>query len=304
MKRLAYIAFLFSLVFQSNIKGQQFCTYQYKALDAYIAKDYLTAEKYLDTAFSKCDQVPQKAYSWHIKGFIEKDIYRIIDKKDYNSKYREKAIESILKSLALDSVEQDLEEKAVQQNRQVLAYLGSTYLNDVASLMDTINFKKAIAFYSKYKTTYRAAKPNFNFNEQEIQYNNSLAGIYEEKFDNNPVLYSDYIDKSVDLYMQSLAMDSLNYSANYNLGIIYHNHGVSVIKNMDNEISLEALVNSQETAVEYFTKALPFLKKAYYIKPDVENNLTALAAVYISLHDYEKSNMYLEQLNKLKQTND
>ena len=41
-----------------------------------------------------------------------------------------------------------------------------------------------------------------------------------------------------------------------------------------------------------------------YIKPDVENNLTALAAVYISLHDYEKSNMYLEKLNKLKQTND
>ena len=117
-----------------------------------------------------------------------------------------------MKSLALDSVEQELEEKAVQQNRQVLAYLGSTYLNDVASLMDTINFKKAIAFYSKYKSTYRAAKPNFNFNEQEIQYNNSLAGIYEEKFDNNPVLYSDYIDKSVDLYMHSLAMDSLNYS--------------------------------------------------------------------------------------------
>ena len=104
-----------------------------------------------------------------------------------------------------------------------------TYINDVAALMDTINFNKAIYFYKKYKETYRLARPNFNFNEQEIQFNNSLAGIYEEKFDNNPIRFSEYIDKSIALYGQSLKMDSLNYSANYNLGIIYHNHGVSVI---------------------------------------------------------------------------
>jgi tetratricopeptide (TPR) repeat protein len=300
MKRLVYIAFLFSLVLPGSFSGQQFCTYQVKALEAYQNSEYLIAEKYLDSAFVNCSQIIDDAYSWHIKGFIEKEIYQKVENKDYNSKYREKAIESIKKSVFLDSVDRELE----KQNKQVLAYLGATYINDVAALMDTINFKKAIVFYEKYKETYISAKPNFNFNEQEIQYNNSLAGIFEEKFDNNPVLYSEYIDKSISLYKKSLAMDSLNYSANYNLGIIYHNNGVSVIKNMDNEISFEALINSQEKAVEYFTMALPFLKKAYFIQPDVENNLTALAAVYISLHDYESSNMYLEQLNKLKEGND
>ena len=298
MNRLIYIVLFICCAV--GVNAQQFCTFESKALVAYKAKNYLLAEKYLDSAFSTCQQIPTDPYAWHVKAFTEKNIYRIIEKQNYNSPYREKAIASFLKAIKLDSANKEFE----KENRQSLAFLGSTYINDVAALMDTINFNKAIYFYKKYKETYRLARPNFNFNEQEIQFNNSLAGIYEEKFDNNPIRFSEYIDKSIALYGQSLQMDSLNYSANYNLGIIYHNHGVSVIKNMDNEISLEALVKSQETAVEYFTKALPFLKKAYFIQPDVENNLTALAAVYISLHDYEKSNMYLEQLNKLKELDD
>ena len=84
MKRLVYIAFLFSLVLPGSFSGQQFCTYQVKALDAYQNSEYLVAEKYLDSAFVNCNQIVDDAYSWHIKGFIEKEIYQKVENKDYN----------------------------------------------------------------------------------------------------------------------------------------------------------------------------------------------------------------------------
>ena len=148
------------------------------------------------------------------------------------------------------------------------------------------------------------AKPSFSFKQKDLEYNNSLAHILYLKYDNNPNKNVSYLNRAIASYNNSLAIDSLNYSANYNLGIMYHNLGVSVIKNMDDEISFEALISSQENAVSQFVRALPFLKRAYLLQPKVQNNLTALAAVYISLNDYESSNLYLEELNELKESDE
>jgi tetratricopeptide (TPR) repeat protein len=280
--------------------GQQFCTYQYKAIEAYQAKDYVLAKNYIDSALLICDEKVNDSYTWHVKGFIEKEIYQKDKFANIDCPNREIAIEAFLKSLELDTIDHEF----TDANRKALAFLGSTYNNDAARFMDTINYKKATEYYMNYKRVYKIAKPDFNFTEKELEYNNSLAHILFSIYDNNTELNKSFLDEAIKYYFESLKNDSMNYSANYNLGIIYHNLGVSVIKNMDDEISFEALISSQESAVEHFVKALPHLKRAYLIQPEVENNLTALAAVYISLNDRESSNIYLDQLNVLKDYNE
>ena len=300
MKIVNHISCLLSLMLSLPIIGQQFCTYEYKALDAYQSQDYVGAKNYIDSALIVCIQKNNSAYTWHVKGFIEKELFQKEKFENVDCPNREFAIEAFLKSLELDTVTYELQ----LANRKALAFLGSTYNNDAARFMDTINYKKAINYYQNYKRVYQIAKPDFDFTEKELQYTNSLAHILFSIYDNNTKSNTSYLDEAIKYYFESLKTDSMNYSANYNLGIIYHNLGVSVIKNLDDEISFEALISSQERAVEYFVKALPHLKKAYLIQPDVENNLTALAAVYISLHDYESSSLYLDELNVLKETDE
>ena len=298
MKIVGYISYLLCIMLSLPIMGQQFCTYEYKALDAYQSQDYEGAKNYIDSALIICIEKQNSAYTWHVKGFIEKELFQKDKFGNVDSPNREIAIESFLKSIELDTITHELQ----GANRKALAFLGSTYNNDAARFMDTINYKKAIEYYKRYKQVYSIAKPDFDFTEKELEYNNSLAHILFSIYDNNTKVNKSYLDESINYYFESLKTDSMNYSANYNLGIIYHNLGVSVIKNMDDEISFEALISSQERAVKYFVKALPHLKKAYLIQPNVENNLTALAAVYISLHDYESSSLYLDELNILKDT--
>jgi len=296
MKIAHHISCFLSLLLSIPVMGQQFCVYESKALDAYQSQDYISAKNYIDSALIICKEKRASAYTWHVKGFIEKQLFQKTKYEGDDSKNRKESIDAFLKSLELDTATFELQ----NANRKALAFLGSTYNNDAARFMDTINYKKAIICYKKYKEVYRVAKPDFNFTQKELEYNNSLAHILFSIYDNNTKLNSSFLDESFKYYLASLKIDSMNYSANYNLGITYHNLGVSYIENMDDEISFESLISSQEKAVKYFVKALPYLKRAYLLQPTVENNLTALAAVYISLHDYESSSLYLDELNVLK----
>lgn len=300
MKTVKNITLFMSLLLPYLLSGQQYCSYELRAIDAYQANDFVLAKSYIDSALIICENKNTNSYYWHVKGFIEKDIYLKVDSSNINSPNRDLAIAAFIKSIELDTITKEFE----SANRKALAFLGSTYNNDAAGLMDTINFEQAMLFYSKYKNVYKVAKPSFNFKQKDLEYNNSLAHVLYLKYDNNPNKNVSYLNRAIASYNNSLAIDSLNYSANYNLGIMYHNLGVSVIKNMDDEISFEALISSQENAVSQFVRALPFLKRAYLLQPKVQNNLTALAAVYISLNDYESSNLYLEELNELKESDE
>ena len=300
MKTVKNITLFMSLLLPYLLSGQQYCSYELRAIDAYQANDFVLAKSYIDSALIICENKNTNSYYWHVKGFIEKDIYLKVDSSNINSPNRDLAIAAFIKSIELDTITKEFE----SANRKALAFLGSTYNNDAAGLMDTINLEQAMLFYSKYKNVYKVAKPSFNFKQKDLEYNNSLAHVLYLKYDNNPNKNVSYLNRAIASYNKSLAIDSLNYSANYNLGIMYHNLGVSVIKNMDDEISFEALISSQENAVSQFVRALPFLKRAYLLQPKVQNNLTALAAVYISLNDYESSNLYLEELNELKESDE
>ena len=172
---------LFFVIFTPIILSGQdkYCIYEYKALKAYENKEYLTAKLYMDSALSTCIGIKEKAYTWHVLGFIYYDIFKKIDKKDPTSLAREKSIMAIKSSLKLDTI---CEFETI--NNGILINLAITYWNDCITNLDTNNYEQAISFYDSHKQLSVFANRDYNLNQYQIVYNQALANIYSDKFEN------------------------------------------------------------------------------------------------------------------------
>jgi len=260
---------------------------------AYQNKNFQRAQELMDSAIVLCPEVATNAYAWHIKGFICRDLYKKNETNNINSPSRERALSAYKKSIELD-VNNEFKENNIKSIRA----LAISFYNDAAGKLDTNNFDIAIPLYKKYKSSMRLAYPDYNFNTNDIVFYNVLGNVYKEKYDNNKENNSLYFDKSIESYSKTLEIDSTNYSALYNLGVIYYNKGIDyILLSLDeNEATLLELIESQEKLAEYCEKALPYLKKAYAIKPTKEI-IEGFRGIYESLNDQEKLQFYSEKLN-------
>ena len=146
----------------------------------------------------------------------------------------------------------------------------------------------------------RLIHPDYNFDKKDIDFNNAMASIYRMKYSNNKDQRSEYLDKAIVCYEKTLAIDSINYSANYNSGIIYHNLGVDLILDeLADDAELEKVIMMEEQAIQYFSRSLPFLKRAYDSKPNDKSIIQGIVAVYYSLNEMENYVKYANILKKL-----
>jgi len=273
----------------------KYCIYEFKALKAYDDKDYLTAKAYMDSALVTCFDIKEKAYTWHVLGFIYYDIYKKIDKKDPSSLAREKTIESIKKSLELDTISE-----FEKLNKKVLVNLAISYWNNSVTHLDTINYEKAISFYNSYVDLYSFANPDYNLEQSEIIFNQELAYIYDKKFLNTQSKNEDYFNQAVKLHKKVLSIDSLNYKSNMALGTLYYNLGVMYIFALEDDIDMFKFIEAQDRAVDNFKISLPYLKTAYQIQPNDKETITGIAGVYHQLHETEKFMTYMNLLEDIK----
>ncbi|MCF8332229.1 MAG: tetratricopeptide repeat protein [Bacteroidales bacterium] len=106
-------------------------------------------------------------------------------------------------------------------------------------------------------------------------------------------------DQAVKNYKKAIELNNEYFDAYYNLGALFFNNGVSLLKQADSlpleaEEKYNALKNKAE---EEFKNALPYLEKAYELKPNDQNTLVALKELYTRTKKYEK----LKKINaKLK----
>ena len=295
MKFGKYISLLLVTVFivlQSYAQNNKYCRYDQYAMKAYQEKTFERAQELMASAIVLCPDVAKDPYAWHIKGFICRDLYKQNESNNVNSPSRERAIEAYKKSMELDKAGE-----FKVNNMKSIKSLAISYYNDAARRLDTNGFAVAIPLYAKYKETMKIAYPNYDFTSKDVIYNNVLGAVYKEKYENNKENNALYLDKSIESYSKTLALDSSNYSAYYNLGVIYYNIGVDFVLSLDeSEATLLELIESQEKQAEYCQKALPYLKKAYAIKPTKEI-IEGFRGIYESLNDEEKFQFYNEKLN-------
>ena len=224
---------------------------------------------------------------WYLNGVVQKELFKKYERADFDSKYRDSAFAAYKNSLLLDTVN-----ARMQVTRQHLRYLALEYFNHAVEALDTVRFETSIRCYEKYRAAMLVADPTFNIKLKDIEFNLALASIYNDVYNLDKKKNISFFNKTRDTYLKVITWDSVNYTANYSLGLLYWNKGVDLMFAIDYDDSLGAVFDVQDRSVELFKQAKPFAEKAYFMAPKREETLFVLSGIYYSLNDFEKSDQY------------
>jgi tetratricopeptide (TPR) repeat protein len=285
MKKLIYILPLILLT--NTLLGQPQITFE--AFQYYQEKNLIKAKELIERAVLE-KEGQKDPLSWHIKGFVYKDLYNKEEEKLASSNLREVALEALKKSKEFD---QKGEYK--ENNDKALRHLAISYYNDAAIIMrelDTTNLVMSDSLYSKYKTIYSETDKAYDFKEKDISYYKAIATCYRKLYEENRMRNKKYFNRAIICYKKVIGLDPENYSANYNIAVNLYNEGAFKIEQIDAEDQIPTIVKIQSSSIELFKQALPYMLKAYSLNPEREETLKGLRGIYLSLSEDEEANKY------------
>jgi tetratricopeptide (TPR) repeat protein len=229
-----------------------------QAMKAYQDQDYKNAMKLIEATVAS-EQSINDPYAWHLKGYIYKDYFKKVENEVSTSENRLIAIQAYVNSKQLDT-----KNEYIENNLGNIKYLAVSYYNDAVRNMDTVNYKKAEDFYSKYKEYYLLFDPTMNYNKADVSFYNALATVSAKKYDSKNLATDKYFDETINTYKKVLDIDSAECFANEQMGILYYNKGVDLIMNIDIEnIDPSEILKKQDECNEYWKVSLPYLLRAY-----------------------------------------
>lgn len=264
----------------------------------YADKNLDSAKYYIDRAIKNSAAI-EDPYTWQLRGYIYKDLYKNIQKDDRNSPYRYEALDALKKSIVLDSKERTF----LDDNVKGMKYLLSTMHNDVSESLDPIDYAKAIELFRKEQEYYKIIDPSQQaYADREIAFGLSLGSVYNTIIESSKdsAEKSKFINLAISVFSKVLSMDQNNISANYNMGILYYNQAVNLIKNKDYDTDLLLLDKVQDQSTRLLKSSLPFMTKAYTLDPKREDALEGLSGIYFGLNEYDTSNIYRQRLQEVK----
>ena len=257
------------------------------------------AKDLIDDAIKNAD-LRGDYHTWYWRGYIYKDLYKKVDreKKNVDSEYRKTSILAFKECL---NYKDKLSEDTLASVKKILKYLSSTVYNDAVISLDTVNYKLAIKNYQLYKETATLHDKDKDFRVSDIKFKLKLATVYVSLYESHTGTpkANEYFDMAKQEYAEIIRIDGQHLSANYNLGILFYNKAVNIIKNMDVGTDLEELAKQEDVCVELFLMALPYVKKAYELDPQRRETLIGLTGIYYSLNDLEQYQKYKDKLSSL-----
>ncbi|HAA00034.1 MAG TPA: hypothetical protein DEP18_03420 [Flavobacteriales bacterium] len=299
MKRIIYIA-LFMLISGSTAFAQG--PVAERALQAYQGNEWDKAARIIDSA-SVASGEAADPFTWHLRGFIYKDIYKIAQKENRNSTARAIAIESFYKSNELDKAGD-----FTQRNNGSIRSLVISYFNDAVRLMDTTNYMESEKFYLEYKRQMKRFAPATDFMKSDVEYYNAFATILVKKFNRMEKGADVFFNKAIEVYQKVIELDSNNCLAHYQIGILYYNKGVEILLNLDPTTPLEEIIKSQEICVELFQKSKPHMYKAWELQNCKDINpleiAEGLSGIHYQLNEPDKFKYWEDLKKKLQEGED
>src|SRR6202008_665543 len=117
---------------------------------------------------------------WTVRGFIYKELYKTKESHLYNSPYRDEAASSLKKAVELDTAGKNPNKANVTQS---LKYQASTYHNDIAKTLDTINYGQSLKNAEKYKGIMKFLKdPAFDEKNYDYDINLIIGSMFEKEY--------------------------------------------------------------------------------------------------------------------------
>ncbi len=113
-----------------------------------------------------------------------------------------------------------------------------------------------------------------------------------------------YFDESLSYFSKAIEIDPHQFDAVYSIGSLYFNKGVELLKQA-NDLPMtkegqQEYQKLQNEAGELMKTALPYFQKTEAMEPNDMNTLIALSEIYARMNDFEKSKMFKERLENLR----
>jgi hypothetical protein len=262
------------------------------AMKYYSEKDYARAKTAIDAATNN-PATANDPYTIYMRGFIYKEIYRNNEANDKMSPAREEAVKAFVRLIPLDTA------KAFPEARQALKNLASTYFNQCGDFFGPDNYKTAIQYFENYDKYMHIADPNANTKDLFINFYQSLATDLNKYFESDKKKYLPLMDEIDNCYKKVLSQDSTDAFSWKNIALLYYNHGVYVINQIDPDKDFFDIDQIQDKAKVYFIRALPYGLKAHQFKPTDKDIVQMLENIYRALYNQEEGDKMHALLMKL-----
>ena len=288
MNVLKYISLIVFLFIGSIAMSQKYTSISY---DFFKEKSYDSALVYINKAIETEEK--NNSMTWQLRGLI----YRSLE-VDSNTSLRELSMNSFIQAYKANATHRDSIEI-----KMGLTNLNIRYYNDAVNQIGSHELKLSVESYNTYKNNcVLFGLKHKNFNEMDVLYYGVIADHYilfgKSK---SATVKIEYYNKAIQYYGKMLVIDSLNYKANFGIGMSYYNQAVDLIMAMNPfETDMEGINNIQNNSIFLFKKGEPFFLKAYRVKPRELEVLEGLTGIYYSMNENVKFRFYEELFEEVK----
>lgn len=267
-----------------------------KAATLFDNEQYDSARIYIDKAAIH-PETKEMAYTWYVKGATYYYVFLKKERGNKKSPARLTALEALRKSIIIDK-----NKEFYNDNISLMNTIINTMRNDAADCLDPLEYETAIDLFRKSQDYFKLVDPSQStLQAREIEFGLALGTVYNSIIETskdslNIVKYSNLAKA---LYHKILSMEPDNISANYNLGIIYYNQAVNLIKASE-YVDLSEIDKLQNESISLFKESLPIMEKAEDLDPERIATLEGLSGIWFSLNDISKYNHYQKKVQELK----
>ncbi len=296
MKNRLIILFLF-LVILPNLGKSQDLPLTKEAATLCQSLDYQGAETAINKALESGEA--RHPYTWYVKGFIHKEIYKNKEANDRNSLNRDIAVEGFSKCLTLDT-----HREYSDMCRAGLKFLATTYYNDALTRtrdFDLNNSFEAENLFRTFTALMHQVDPTFQINTCREEFLKNMAQRYfvlwQMDLDN-----IDIADKAIEQYNEALLVDSLDSDTYYNKAVIYYNRAVFQYRKIDINTDFTELIEIQQNCASLIKNhALENMNTAYQLDPERGEIVRGLLFIHRALEHEQDVTYFKQEINRLIQ---
>lgn len=264
-----------------------------RAQQLFRAQKYEQAALAIDSAIVH-PQTTRDFISWTTRAFVYYYIYIKTDKAKYDSPLRDTVLISVRKSIALNP-----DTDYVANNRKILSNLAAHYFNISKYLLqDSTNAERSLAAYNKYKELTKLADPTANPSARDLEYYLAVGSIFSDIYNSDNKNIKAQQTAKVAL-LKVLDINPDNSNANMNMGLMYFNQAVNIVREMDTEIPIEKIDELQENVVKLARQSEQFILRVYVNDTKNRKACTALYYIYRMLYQLPKSDEFKKKAEEL-----